>query len=165
MFRKYLRRITAAMNILSVVSLAVILSIMFVDIVLRYTIKVTILGAYEIIEYFMVVAVAFCMAHTEILDGHVKVTMLTEKLAPAVRRGISLVGDLLQAALLFIVMYANIEQAQYAMAKRAASEVHNIPTFPFYYVIAAGFGVFALVMVLRAVEVVTRNPVSEVQSH
>lgn len=150
MIRSYLEKLTAIMNVLSIISLVIILLIMFVDIILRYVLKITVLGAYELIEYFMVITVAFCMAHTEVLDGHVKVTMLTEKFGPKIYRAVRFSGYILQAVMLFCVMIANIQQANYIMAKHGASAIHKIPSFPFYLVIAAGFGIFGIVMLLKA---------------
>jgi len=165
MIRNYLEKLTSIMNVLSIITLVAILLIMFLDIVLRYVMKVTVLGAYELIEYLMVITVAFCMAHTEILDGHVRVTMLTEKFGEKTYRAIRFLGYLLQSVMLFCVMIANIQQAKYIMAKHGASAIHKIPSFPFYLVIAIGFGVFGIVMLLKAFTVSATSPPNRSLSH
>jgi len=158
MIRNYLEKLTSIMNLLSIVALVAILLIMFLDIVLRYVMEITVLGAYEIIEYLMVIAVAFCMAHTEVLDGHVKVTMLTEKFGEKTYKATRFLGYILQSAMLFCVMVANIQQANYIMGKHGASAIHKIPAFPFYLVISAGFGIFGGVMLLKAFLQIAATP-------
>lgn len=161
MIQKTLHRITGAMNICSIIALVAILLLMFFDIVLRHTLKVTILGAYEIIEYLMVIVIGFCLAHTEMLDGHVRVTMLTEKLPHLLNKIIRFIGYLLQTAMLIIITVANIQQAQYIERTHEASAIHKIPAFPFYYIVAIGFGIFALAMLLRAVQTITPTATTE----
>jgi len=159
MIRNYLEKITSILNLLSIVALFAILLIMFLDIVLRYVMEITVLGAYEIIEYLMVIAVAFCMAHTEVLDGHVRVTMLTEKFGEKTYKATRFLGYILQTAMLFCVMVANIQQANYIMVKHGSSAIHKIPAFPFYLVISAGFGIFGCVMLLKAfLQITTIQP-------
>lgn len=158
MIRRYLLKLTAWMNICSIIALVAILLIMFVDITLRYTIKVSILGAYEIIEYLMVIAITFCMAHTEMHNGHVKVSMLTERFGPRLYQITRSFGYLIQSVMLFFVMFANIQQAHYIKTAHSTSAIHKIPAYPFYYVIAVGFGIFGLVMLLQTIETICNSP-------
>ena len=146
-------RISNILNYISMAAVFLVAVIIFMDIVLRLGFRVSILGTYEITEMGMVVVIFGALAHTQVLKGHVRVTMLVEKLPRGVQQAIE--GLLLSAtaAVCACVAYSGFVQATGYFSKGATTAVLKMPCYPFAYVMAAGLALFTAVLLLDAVTV------------
>jgi TRAP-type C4-dicarboxylate transport system permease small subunit len=160
MLAKINAAVAAISNLLNYISMAVVFLIavmIFSDIVFRLVFKTSILGTYEITEMGMVVVIFGALAHTQILKGHVRVTMLVEKLPNGAERIIEGILFLVTAAVCVCLAYAGFIQAAVYQTRGATTAVLKIPYNPFAYFMAASLSLFSAVFFLDAVAVFSRK--------
>ena len=151
MFKKVISavsKISKAMNWCSMALVFIVAVIMFLDIIVRLVSDASILGTYEITEMGMTVIIFGALAQTQFLKGHVRVTMLIEKLPPKVERvfeGFFLLATTVVAG---FVSHASWVQAGVYLNKKATTGVLRMPYYPFAYIMAIGFSIFTLVLLL-----------------
>jgi TRAP-type C4-dicarboxylate transport system permease small subunit len=143
-------RISNVFNHISMAAIFLVASIMFLDIALRLTVGTSILGTYEITEMGMIAVIFGALAYTQVLKGHVRVTMLVEKLPRGAQR-------ILEGLLLFLTAsvcggtsYAGFVQAAVYRSKGATTAVLKMPYYPFAYFMAAGMALFTVALLLDA---------------
>ena len=126
-----------------------------VDVVLRYFFNRPIKGSYELVEFMMVFLVFSGLAFTQQKKSHVAVSLLTEKLSPGTNAVLSSITGVLCFAILALVSWRSIVQAESVRTAGTCSGVLFIPHYPFMWVVAAGavlLTVQYLIDVLRAVD-------------
>jgi TRAP-type C4-dicarboxylate transport system permease small subunit len=143
-------RISNIFNHVSMVVIFLIASIVFLDIMLRLTVGISILGTYEITEMGMIVVIFGALAHTQVSKGHVRVTMLVEKLPRGAQRVLEGLLQLLSASACGCMAYAGFVQAAVYRSKGATTAVLKLPYYPFAYFMAAGVALFTIVLLLDA---------------
>lgn len=155
----YLKKVTAVVSglsgILNYASMCVIFliaAVMFIDISLRLTVKISLLGTYEITEMGMIVVIFGAMAHTQFLKGHVHVKMLVEKFPDEVQRITEGLLLLLTAVVCAFVAYSGFTQASVYYAKKATTAVLKIPYYPFAYFMAVSLALLTVMFLLDALK-------------
>ncbi|MCL6477469.1 MAG: TRAP transporter small permease [Peptococcaceae bacterium] len=144
----WITRISRILNYVSMVLIFLVALIIFLDILLRAITKQSILGTYEITEMCMVVIIFGSLANTQLLKGHVRVTMLLEKLPLGVQRVLEGLVLLITAGVCAIVCYSSFVQASLYKADEATTGVLKMPYYPFAYFMAIGLAVFTVVLLL-----------------
>jgi TRAP-type C4-dicarboxylate transport system permease small subunit len=119
------------------------------DVVLRFVLSKPIDGTFELTEYLMVVIVFFAFPWATMRGVHVRVDLLTgrfSKKTQAVLYGISCVLSML---ITFCFGWYTYPEAMYAYDLQFKSDMLNIPSYPFYFIIMISF--FILLFTLLAV--------------
>jgi len=117
-----------------------------VDIALRATLKMPILGSEEIVTFLAVIALGFSLPYAHTQGSNIGVEMLVRRLPRKVRRAIKLCTDLVSMLLFFLVAW---RMALYAHATGRSGEVSMTLELPKHYVmymLALGFLMFAALL-------------------
>lgn len=144
--------------------LFIMMLLMVADITLRFLFNKPILGGYELVEILMVLLVGLGFAFTQSEDGHVRVTMFIDYLPARPKAIVDAMGLLAGTAMMGIVGYAGIVQGGISDAQGQTTTVLFIPLYPFYYLLGAGFLVYALVMLVDALGVFSSARNSDCQA-
>lgn len=145
-FNKTLQRISKFGYYISAIGIVAIMTLIFVDVFIRYVFNISIVGSYEIVELIMSVAIFMSFAYTQAEKGHVHVTMLISKLPTRPRFICYSITSLLSTGIVGATAYAAFEQAGKVMAKGSSTGVLAIPFFPFYYIESVALALFTLVL-------------------
>ena len=111
------------------------------DVFLRKVFNQSILGTVEVSEFMLVVLIFFSLAHTEVLDGHVKVDLIMSRFG---RRTQGVVDMIIQFACFILSGLITWSTAVYSEKMRASGEVSQdlwLPIYPFVYIVAVGCAV------------------------
>ncbi len=141
-----LKKISRIGYVISAGGVVLIMALISVDILLRTTINVSILGCYEIIEVIMSICVFMSFAYTQTKKGHVHVTMLISKLPAKARFICFSLTSLLSTALAGAIAVAAFYQGLEIIRKGTSTGVLAIPYFPFYFVESLAMALFTLVL-------------------
>ena len=120
------------------------------DAFLRYFFNAPIDGVGELSdEFFMPAIVYFSIAHIFRTGGHVRITLVSDRLPPRVQRVLWCVFDILTAMLFALIAYGVFQRTL------TAQRMNEYSTSPLNYVIWPSFAIVAIgsvLLVIRAVQ-------------
>jgi len=146
---KALGVVSKAVNIVGVSVLALMMFFTVADVCLRYFFNRPIASSFELTEFMMALVVAFGLAHTALLGGHISVDILTSRLRPVVRAAFSSVSDLISAGIFALVAWQSFVQAEVLHESGLESDVLYLPVSPFVVAAGVGFGLLSLAFLLN----------------
>ena len=126
------------------------------DVFLRKVFSKSILGTVEITEFMMVIVVFFALAQTEVTGSHVKVDVLMDRLSERAQRLAEVLTQFGGFVIFGLITWFTLG---YSATKKASGEVSQdlwIPVYPFLYIVAAGCGVFSLVLLIKFLHALLR---------
>lgn len=139
-------------SVFGVVFLASMMSLTVADVVLRYFFNRPILGSVEMSEYLMVGAGFFGVAWCAVRRGHVQVDLVVRRFPEKTQNLIESVTLILGLTVVPLIAWQNFSQAVYVKADEVASDLLDIPSYPFYLIVAATYALLTLVMISLLVE-------------
>jgi TRAP-type C4-dicarboxylate transport system permease small subunit len=136
------------------VAMGVLLLMMFLtisDVFLRKVFSRSILGTVEVTEFMMLFVVFLGLAYTEVLNGHIKVDLFIGRLGKKGRGFVDLVTQFVCFVLSGILAWAALVYSEDMRAWQEVSQDLWIPVYPFLYVVALGWVLFAFVLLIKSV--------------
>lgn len=126
----------------------------------RYFFNTPITGVFDVTHFAVLVMVFLGLGYCGFDNGHVAIDVLYDQLNPKVagllNRFVNLVGCIFFAIIAWQAAVQSVDVKEF----KEASQLVLIPFYPFYYVLAFGAALFALVMALRIF-----IPIEEVSTH
>ncbi len=118
-----------------------------IDVTLRYVFNSPIFGAQDFSTLSLSVMVATAIAYSGRTGGQVSVELFTNLMGPGVTRWTNLIVRLLGMAMLGVLCWQLVLAGLNASTYGEASFALLIPFEPFFYILAAGMFLYALVLV------------------
>lgn len=109
------------------------------DIFLRFFFSKPINGCFELTEYLMIPIVFLALPLTTSRNAHVRVDLLTGKLRRRKKAALYSVSCFLSSCIIFLCGWYTFPEAMYAKEIMFKSDMLDIPTYPFYFIIMIGF--------------------------
>jgi TRAP-type C4-dicarboxylate transport system permease small subunit len=141
---------------------AVLLLLMFgtvADVVLRYFFNAPFRGSLEMTEFAMALIVYLSIAYCGWKGAHIEVDLFDKWLSRPALRLLPAILALIGAALFAVIAWLLASESFASM--KQASNMMKIPYFPFRMTAAFGSAMFALVLVVQAVNIFRRKPAVE----
>ena len=140
--------VTAAAYIAGAVLVALML-LTAADVAGRAILNEPITGVFDL-THFAVLTMAFLgLGYCGLLDEHISIEMLYQKMSRPVRQMLDRLSNLIGAVLFGLMAWRAVVQADLVGTIGEASQLLNIPFYPFYWLLALGAALFAIVMLLR----------------
>jgi TRAP-type C4-dicarboxylate transport system permease small subunit len=136
-------------NIVACLAVILMMLLTCADVIMRIF-RHPITGTYEMVGYLGIVTVAFSLAYTSIVKGHVAVELLVNKLPMRMQFFIGGIASLFGTGLFSLIAW---QCARYGKDLKISGEVSmtlGIPTYPFAYGIALGSAMLCLVLIVEA---------------
>ena len=147
------------LRILALVSGALLLVLMgftVVDVVLRYVFNAPFSGSFEFTEFLMSAIVFLAIAYTGWTGGHVSVDLFEKWLdRPSLRFLPAIIA--LTGSVLFAVIAWQATRETIATIGQF-SNMLRWPHYPFRFIVAFGAAMFALVLLIQAIQSLRRPP-------
>ncbi|MBP1696820.1 MAG: C4-dicarboxylate transporter permease [Deltaproteobacteria bacterium] len=156
LLEKVLYPIARAINGAGTVVLGVMVLLTVADVLLRLFLDRPIRGAFEIVEFLMVMVVFSAMAYTGLLRGHIVIQILSSRLPERPRAILDSIADLISIGFCCLLIWQGIAQAQMTRLHNDISGVLSIPVSPFYYVLVLGMALMGLVFLANLLDSVGR---------
>jgi len=112
------------------------LTLIVVDVIASKVFKWPVPGGIEMVGFLGVVVIAFSIAHTQVLRGHIEVEFLTTRLSQKAQRVIGGIVCLFGMALFAILAWKSFNYGYTLHASGEVSMTQQIPFYPFVYGIA-----------------------------
>jgi len=121
-----------------------------------------ILGVEEIVEVLVVVVAILAIAYTAYARGHVSVELVTSRLSKRIKIIICVITSFLSIVIFAIVTYASIISAiSYVKKPEEVTFILSIPFAPFRVVMAIGFLLLTIVLIIQMVQLLTNDNKAE----
>ena len=134
----------------------VMLGLIVADIVGAKLFKWPIPGGIEMVGFLGVTVIAFAIAQTQVLRGHIEVEFLMTRLPDTVQRIIAGLVYLLGMALFALLAWRSYDFAHTLQVKGEVSMTQQIPFYPFVYGVAFCSVAVLLVLLVQLVRALTR---------
>jgi len=134
--KKITELVNRSLNWVAGIGLVAMLALTFADVIAVKAFKSPIPGAIEMVSFLSVVVIAFAIAYTLQLKGHIQVEFFVSRLPVRIR---SVIGILVSAAgivLFALLAWRSYEYARVLQLSGEVSMTQRIPFYPFVYAIA-----------------------------
>ena len=145
---KFATALSSSLNRIAGAGMVAMLALIVADIIAAKVFKWPIPGGIEMVGFLGVIIVAFSMAHTQFLHGHIEVEFVTSRLSPRAQRVIACIVYLFGMALFAMLAWKSYEYGRSLQVCGEVSMTHEIPFYPFIYAMAfCSISVFLVLMV------------------
>jgi C4-dicarboxylate transporter DctQ subunit len=154
-FARAINRLTWLAEVLAEVGLAVLLLIVFHEVIVRYVFNSPTLYSVELSEYLLVWVVFMSIAWVLKEDRHVAVTFAVDMMPQKVRQGLRLVTSLLTMAFLGVLIWQGGRTARTAfLGDYHSSSLLNFPMWIPYILIPLGALFLSLQYIVNILEII-----------
>lgn len=140
---------------ISFVAFVGMMLLIVVDVLLRFFLNSPILGSYEIVEQLMFCGVFASFAYGQMTGSHIHITLFVMKVPQKIGLFLYGLGELLSAAIVFVLCYAAIEQAKLASLQSYTTLILEIPTTPFFWIEVIASAILALTILYNSIKYFT----------
>jgi len=148
--------ITRKFNWVAAAAVMAMMILTCADVILRFF-RHPIPGTYEIVGLLGTIVVAFSLAHTSVMRGHISVEFIVQKLPRRAQVVIDGINSLFGAALFGLIAWQSILYASNLMHTGEVSMTLQMPIFPFVYGISIGSGILCLVLLIEFFQSLSRT--------
>ncbi len=114
--------------------------------------RVPVGGTYEIVSFLGAIVTAGALGYTQKRRHHIVVDILSDKYPPRIKRAVDRVSRLIMFVLFSIVSWQTVAYGMRLIRAGEVSETLKIPFHPFVFLVALGFAVLALTILLDFLE-------------
>ena len=154
---KFARRLSNWLNWIAGAGLTAMLVLVAADIVAAKSFKWPIPGGMEMVGFLGVVIVAFSIAETQILRGHIEVEFLVARLPAAARKAIATIVYAFGMVLFAAFAWESYRFGHTLQASGEVSMTQGIPFYPFVYGMALCCVSVFLVLLVQLLQAVAES--------
>jgi len=154
-FEAVIIKISRLMDLLAGVILAATASLVVANILGRAVLNSPILGTYELVGFLTAAVVGLALARCALENSHIAISFLTDKLPPSWQRFTELAVGLPAMIFLFFAAYNIFTYGSRLASSGVVSSTIRLPFYPFIYLVAAGFLMLAMTVLLSLIKQVT----------
>jgi TRAP-type transport system small permease protein len=148
------------MLIISAVLLFVMMMVRVVDVGGRYFFKMPLNGADEAVGFLLLCVIACAFSYTQREKKHIRVEVLTEHLSKSVQSILDITNYVFSVVISGLITWQLAEAAKKFIlglqGGAPTSEILYLPWYPFYIILALGFAVYTLILLVDTVIAVAR---------
>lgn len=116
--------------------LVIMLVLTVADVLAVKLLNTPIPGAIELVSFLSLIVVAFSLAYTQQLKGHIQVEFFVSRLPERLRAAVGVFVCLLAIVLFVLLAWRSIEFGRVLQASGEVSMTQRIPFYPFVYAVA-----------------------------
>lgn len=155
-FERFVNSLSSWLNWVAGAALVTMLVLIVADIIGAKLFKWPIPGGIEMVGFLGVIVIAFAIAHTQVLRGHIEVEFLVVRLPQTAQKVIAGIVYFLGMALFALLAWRSYDFAHTLQVKGEVSMTQGIPFYPLVYGIAfCSISVF-LVLLVQCIRAVSR---------
>ena len=148
--------VTRWLNWMAAVAIIAVMVVVCINVVGRAVFGSPLKGTVDIVSLLGALIIAGAMAYTQILKGHIRITLFVERLPGRIRYIIASVIDLIGFTLFGLISWQTILFARDTYDIGELSEVLKIPLTPFAVVITVGCIALSLVLLVDLITALSK---------
>ena len=153
---RILDKIVKASGLVSAVFLFCLMSLIFIDVFMRYFFNRPILGGTELVEFLMALTISLSLAYGQYLKRHVFVEIFYQKLKGRAKFIADIIVYIMCFGIYILISIYALQQAEYLFQVKMTSQVLLIPVWPFRVVLSIGALIYCLAIVRDVISTVKR---------
>ena len=158
-FRSGMTKLCGGISYIGMFALLVAVAVQVIDVICSLLpVSVRVPGTNEIVPLMMVLMMFLTFGKTQLEDGHVRVDMFVNKFPPKARCATNGIMQLVCAVFAILMAWKSFQQIGSLAARGAKSEILQIPTAPLSAVQFIGFVLYAICIVITAIEYFKEMP-------
>jgi len=114
--------------------------------------RVPVGGTYEVVSFLGAIVTAGALGYTQKRRHHIVVDILSDKYPPGIKRAVDRVSHVIMFLLFSVVSWQTAAYGRRLIRAGEVSETLKIPFHPFVFLVALGFAVLALTILLDFLE-------------
>jgi TRAP-type C4-dicarboxylate transport system permease small subunit len=134
------------------ICLALMLVITIVDVILRYVVQAPLQWGDTLMQYLMVMMVYLGIGFVLFEGGHIRMTALTDRLAPKAQRAMFVVSSLVGVAYMVLLVWGGTVKAQMSFESHPYDRTTSWPLFPFQAIIVVGLVIALIASIYFAIK-------------
>ena len=154
-FENGINRFSSWCNWISCIAVLLMMCIVCANVILHFF-DAPILGTFEYVTLISTVIISFGLAHTGVIKGHVAVDLVMRRFPERFQEIVSAVTNIIALIIFGVITRALAKYAYDNYKMNVATETMNIPLYPFIYVIAFGFLVYLLVILVEIINSISK---------
>ena len=145
-----IKKVAKWLTIVSTISIAAMLIINVIEVVGAKWFNWSLIGYLELTEQLMVLVSILSIAYIALERGHIRITMVTDRLTSVGRFTFEVFGYVLGILVMILCTWRAFAQMNYAMNTKLTTNTLSIPVWPTNLVIVVGFGllIFSWLLIL-----------------
>lgn len=153
-FEKFVILISKWFNVIAGIGIVAMLVLVTADIIGNKVFKYPIPGGIEFVTFIAVVAIAFAIAQTQLMRGHIEVEFIVDRMPPPAQRIISIIIYIFSMILFILLAWRSFIYANELMLSGEVSMTRGIPFYPFVYMLGLCSIVVFLVLLLQFIKTI-----------
>jgi TRAP-type C4-dicarboxylate transport system permease small subunit len=141
--------LSARLNFVGIILMLFMIAFTAVDVFGRIFLNKPLTGAYELVEFTMVIVIVFAMSYTQVKQGHMSVNTLVERLPRRVERLFIKFVNLIGGCIFLLIAWQTFIKANIEKVSGTTSSVLLIVKYPFVYIAFAGFLLLTVIFALQ----------------
>ena len=148
-FESWVKPISRFMSHVASVVLFLMMVLTILDVVLRKLLSKSILGTVEVTEFMLVFVIFLTLALTQIMNGHVKVDLVMSRFGERAQGIVDMITQLICFILTVVITWSTLIYSEKMRLSHEVSQDLWLPVFPVIYVVALGFALLALTLLIK----------------
>jgi TRAP-type C4-dicarboxylate transport system permease small subunit len=147
-----IRPVANISNSISMVALAAIMFLTAVDVILRKVANMPIPGSYEVVQLLMATCVGLGLANSGLKKAHINIDLVITRLSRKVQGILGIITGVIALVVIGITTVQTCILITVRIASQLTSTVLYIPIFPFVIIVAFGFILYFVVLIIHFME-------------
>ena len=140
------------LNSISGTAMAVLMLLITLNVILRAVFKSPIPGTYDYTGFLTIIIIGCGIAYCSVLDGHIEITFLYDKLGEKLKKIVSIAGNLFSLLLMILFSYALFAYALSQYQTKGVSITTKTPLYIFSFITAFCFVIFTLTIIIKLLD-------------
>lgn len=153
---RYVGLLTRALFWIAGAGLVAMLLLIVADVIGIKVFSKPVPGGIELVAFMAVIAIAFAVAQTQVIRGHVAVDFIVEKFPRRAKLIIDVVMTLFSVCLFALMAWYSFKYGNKLKSTGEVSMTQKVPFYPFVYAMGACFVVTLLVLIMDFVKSISK---------
>lgn len=149
------------MSYMATIFLTIMMFVIVVDVICRYLFNSPLRGSIEIVEYLMIVVGSLGLASCTLQGKNISVSVLVDRMPSRIQRIFRITAYFLGLVIFFFLGWlTTLESVDRMLIYRDTTDVLDIPSYPFYFLLSFGFCCMFLAIFIRLIQYIKKEVTS-----
>jgi TRAP-type C4-dicarboxylate transport system permease small subunit len=139
-------------NYIGMVTLFIMMVLTAVDVTMRKTINMPVLGSYELLQFLLAIGAGLGLAHCAVKKQHVVIDLFTSKASEKTNGILGIFTGLFSIIVGIAMTWQLFNYIMITMKSGQSSAVLMIPIWPFVAIVTFGFALYTVVLIIHYLE-------------
>ena len=150
-WERRIARMLAALEYIGMAFVILMMTLTVVHAVGRYGFDQPITGLIEMSCFMLVIIIFLTIPHTQVMKGHICITLVVDRFPQRTQAIIDSITYTLSLALSIVALWQSVVRGIYLSGSGYVTAMLGIPHFPFVFIVALGWGLIALAILLQLI--------------